>query len=54
MPEKSSGKKRDREEAFGNFAHQKTEDLNVDELLGTLKQRVLQGETLNQFKKEIN
>ena len=50
----ASGKKRDREEAFGSAAQQKTEDLNVDELLGSLKKRVLEGETLNQFKKEIN
>ena len=42
-------KKRDREEAFG-----KLEEPSIEDILGNLKQRVLNNETLNNFKKEVN
>jgi len=42
-------KKRDREEAFGQL-----NEATIEEILMSLKQRVLNNETLNNFKKEIN
>lgn len=48
------GKKRDREEAFGSAADQKIDEPTVDDILTQIKQKVLLGETMNSFKKEIN
>lgn len=44
------GKKRTFEEAFSS----RLEANSIDDVLGLIKQRVLMGETLNSFKKEIN
>jgi hypothetical protein len=46
-----SNRKRDREEVFGTG---KVEDATIESLLNNLKSRVLNGDTLNNFKKEIN
>jgi len=43
-------KKRDREEAFGG----KVDDSSIDDILQQLRKRVLNGETLNNFKKEVS
>lgn len=45
-----TNKKRDREEAFGG----KIEEPSIEEILQQLKLRVLNNETLHNFKKEIN
>jgi len=45
-----SNRKRDREEAFGN----KVEDATIESVLNNIKGRVLNGETLNNFKKDVN
>ena len=45
-----SNRKRDREEAFGN----KLEDATIESVLNNIKGRVLNGETLNNFKKDVN
>lgn len=52
-PEKTlnkSNRKRDREEAFGS----KVEDATIESVLNNIKGRVLNGETLNNFKKDVN
>ena len=46
-----SNRKRDREEVVGSS---RVEDATIESLLNNLKARVLNGETLNNFKKEIN
>lgn len=46
-----SNRKRDREEAFGAG---KVEDATIEGVLNNIKGRVLNGETLNNFKKDIN
>ena len=46
-----ANKKRDREIAFGSA---KPDEPNIDEILNQLKQRVLIGETLQSFGKDIN
>lgn len=49
-PLNKSNRKRDREEAFGN----KVEDATIESVLNNIKGRVLNGETLNNFKREVN
>ena len=49
-PLNKSNRKRDREEAFGN----KVEDATIESVLNSIKGRVLNGETLNNFKREVN
>jgi len=44
-----ASKKRDREEAFGG----KTDDEQVDDILQVVNQKILEGETLNTMKREI-
>lgn len=57
QPEKTQGnlhksnRKRDREEVFGLG---KVEDATIEGVLNNIKVRVLNGETLNNFKKDIN
>lgn len=46
-----SNRKRDREEVLGAG---KVEDATIEGLLNNIKNRVLMGETLNNFKKDIN
>ena len=46
-----SNRKRDREEVFGTG---KVEDATIEGVLNNIKGRVLNGETLNNFKKDIN
>ena len=46
-----SNRKRDREEAFGTG---KVEDATIEGVLNNIKGRVLNGETLNNFKKDVN
>jgi len=46
-----SNRKRDREEAFGTG---KVEDATIESVLNNIKGRVLNGETLNNFKKDVN